>query len=85
MKMLKKALLRDGQKLYNGGFNMVKNRNIRIVEEDAVMGKDECRKFTKTFCRGYNDFQYPFTVSFCSEGEYRVVIKGKEAVVEMVG
>lgn len=63
--------------------NMIKNKNIRIVEEDAVVGNG-CNKSEKSFGDGYDDFQYPFTVSFCSQGEYRVVIKGKMAKVEKV-
>ena len=62
---------------------MIKNKNIRIVEEDAVVG-DECKKVTRSFGYGYDEFQYPLTVSFCSEGEYRVVIKGKEAEIVKV-
>lgn len=62
---------------------MIENRNIRIVKEDAVVGNG-CNKCTKTFDGGYDDFQYPFTVSFCGEGEYKVVIKGKFAEVVKV-
>lgn len=58
---------------------MIKNKNIRIVEEDMVLG-DECRKHEKRFEAGYDDFQYPLTVSFCSEGKYEVIIQGKKAV-----
>lgn len=62
---------------------MVENKNIRIVKEDAVLG-NECNEHEKTFCRGYDDFVYPYTVSFCSEGKYEVVIKGKTAVARKV-
>lgn len=62
---------------------MIENKNIRIVKEDAVVGNG-CDKSTKSFGCGYDDFQYPFTVSFCSEGEYRVVIRGKIAEVVKV-
>ena len=62
---------------------MVKNKNIRIVEEDAVVGNG-CNKCTKSFGYGYDKFQYPFTVSFYGEGKYEVVIKGKQAKVVKV-
>ena len=39
--------------------------------------ENECNKHEKTFCRGYGGFVYPYTVSFCNEGKYKVVIKGK--------
>lgn len=63
---------------------MIENKNIRIVKEDAVVGNG-CDKCTKVFGYGYDEFQYPFTVSFCSEGRYEVVIKGKKAEVVKVG
>jgi hypothetical protein len=62
---------------------MIENKNIRIVKEDAVVGNG-CNEHTRSFGYGYDNFQYPFTVSFCSEGEYRVVIKGKEANVKKI-
>lgn len=62
---------------------MIKNHNVREVIEDAVVGKT-CIKSEKVFGIGYDSFQFPFTVSFDSEGEYRVVIKGKKAIVEKV-
>jgi hypothetical protein len=62
---------------------MVKNYNVREVVEDAVVGK-HCKEATKTFCSGYDSFQFPFTVSFDAEGKYEVIIKGKEAVVRKV-
>lgn len=45
---------------------------------------NECNKSEKTFCRGYDDFVYPYTVSFCSEGKYEVIIKGKKAIARKV-
>lgn len=39
----------------------------------------------KTYDHGYDDFVYPYTVSFYGEGKYEVVIKGKKATVEKVG
>ena len=62
---------------------MIENKNIRIVKEDMVLG-NVCDKSEKTFGYGYDDFQYPLTVSFCSEGKYEVVIKGKYAVAKRV-
>ena len=62
---------------------MIKNHNVKEVIEDAVVGKTRY-KSEKTFGFGYDSFQFPFTVSFDSEGEYRVVIKGKQAIVEKV-
>ena len=58
---------------------MIKNKNIRIVEEDMVLGNG-CNKAERNFGFGYDNFQYPLTVSFCSEGKYEVVIQGKKAV-----
>lgn len=36
------------------------------------------------FRYGYDDFVYPYTVSFCSEGRYEVIIKGKKAIARKV-
>lgn len=62
---------------------MIENKNIRIVKEDMVLGNG-CDKSEKTFGYGYDDFQYPLTVSFCSEGKYEIVIKGKHAIAKRV-
>ena len=62
---------------------MIKYNKVREVIEDAVVGTN-CEKHTKEFLSGYDTFQFPFTVSFESEGKYEVVIKGKKAVVEKV-
>ena len=62
---------------------MIKHHNIREVVEDAVVGKT-CGKSTKSFGMGYDEFQFPFTVSFDAEGKYEVIIKGKKAVVQKV-
>lgn len=59
---------------------MVKTKNIKVVTEDAVVG-DKCKESSKSFGMGYDKFQYPYTVSFCSEGKYEVVIEGKKARV----
>jgi hypothetical protein len=60
---------------------MVKHNKVREVIEDAVVGKD-CCKHEHSYGMGYDSFQFPFTVSFDSEGKYEVVIKGKQAVVQ---
>jgi len=62
---------------------MIENKNIRIVKEDMVLGNG-CNKSEVRFGCGYDDFQYPLTVSFCSEGKYEVVIEGKKAVAVKV-
>ena len=62
---------------------MIKHHNIREVIEDAVVGKN-CFRHEHSYGMGYDSFQFPFTVSFDSEGKYEVVIKGKQAVVKKV-
>lgn len=62
---------------------MVKNKNIRIVTEDAVLGVGH-EGNRKHFGKGYEAFEYPYTVSFCSEGRYEVVIKGKDAYARKI-
>ena len=62
---------------------MVRHHNIREVVEDAVVGT-RCKQAEKTFCMGYDSFQFPFTVSFDAEGKYEVIIKGKHAIVKKV-
>lgn len=62
---------------------MIKNKNIRVVEEDAVLGNG-CDRCENSFGQGYDDFSYPYTVSFYSEGKYEVVIKGKKAIARRV-
>ena len=58
---------------------MVETRNVRIVKEDAVLGGENGpHKYTCTFAQGYDSVRLPFTISFCEEGEYRVIIKGKK-------
>lgn len=61
---------------------MVKEEYVKIVTEDIVMLKN--KKSSKHFCAGYNDFQFPLTVSFYEHGEYMVKIEGKKAVVEKI-
>ena len=58
---------------------MVNNQNIRVVKEDAVLGNG-CDKCENSFGYGYD----PYTVSFCSEGKYEVVIKGKKAIARRI-
>ena len=62
---------------------MIENKNIRIIKEDMVLGNG-CDESEVKFGYGYDDFQYPLTVSFCSEGRYEVIIKGKHAVAKRV-
>lgn len=59
---------------------MVKNENVRIVVEDAVLGNG-CNYHEFDFTKRDDGFRFPLTVSFCAEGEYRVIIKGKTAIV----
>ena len=61
---------------------MIKNKNIREVEEDIVIGRGN-QKITVR-CLGVNKFEFPLTVSFTSEGVYRVEISGNKAEVEPV-
>ena len=63
---------------------MIKNKEIRIVEEDLVVG-DKTAVVERSFGDGCEDFQFPLTVSFCSHGKYEVEIKGKKAVVKRIG
>lgn len=62
---------------------MIENKNVRIVVEDAVIGKKP-ESVTREYMTGYREFQFPFTVSFCDEGEYKVTIKGKKAIVKRI-
>ena len=62
---------------------MVRKKTIRIVEEDAVVGQT-CDYAERAYCKGYDEFQFPFTVSFDAEGKYEVVIEGKKATVKKV-
>ena len=62
---------------------MVENKNIRVVKEDAVLGNG-CNRCENSLGYGYDDFVYPYTVSFCSEGRYEVIIKGKKAIARKV-
>ena len=62
---------------------MIENKNVRVVVEDAVIGKKP-ESVTREYMTGYREFQFPFTVSFCDEGEYKVTIKGKKAIVKRI-
>lgn len=62
---------------------MIKHKEIRIVEEDLVVG-DETTVAEIKFGHGYDNFQFPLTVSFCSHGKYEVEIKGKRATVKRI-
>lgn len=66
------------------GILIIKNKNIRVVIEDSIIGADKAIKSEKSYGAGYDDFPYPYTVSFYGEGEYKVVIKGKTARVEKI-
>lgn len=62
---------------------MIKNKEIRIVEEDLVVG-DKTAVAKRSFGHGYDNFQFPLTVSFCSHWKYEVEIKGKRATVKRI-
>ena len=62
---------------------MVKYEKMKVVEEDAVVGK-KCRQHKTSHLNFENKFKFPFTVSFTDEGEYRVVIIGTKAEVLMI-
>lgn len=62
---------------------MIKHKEIRIVEEDLVVG-DEPTVAEIKFGHGYDNFQFPLTVSFCSHGKYEVEIIGKRATVKRI-
>lgn len=65
---------------------MIKHKEIRIVEEDLVVGDMTKDAVTgKIFGDGYKDFQFPLTVSFYKHGKYEVEIKGKQAEVKRIG
>ena len=65
---------------------MIKHKEIRIVEEDLVVGyMTEVAVVERSFGDGCEDFQFPLTVSFWSHGKYEVEIKGKKAVVKRIG
>lgn len=63
---------------------MIKHKEIRIVEEDLVVG-DKLTVAERSFGHGYDNFQFPLTVSFYSHGKYEVEIKGKRATVKRLG
>lgn len=62
---------------------MIKHKEIRIVEEDLAVG-DEPTVAEIKFGHGYDNFQFPLTVSFCSHGKYEVEIKGKRTTVKRI-
>lgn len=62
---------------------MVENKGVRVVKEDAVLGNGRNESETYFGC-GYNDFVFPYTVSFYSEGRYEVVIEGKKAIARKI-
>ena len=61
---------------------MVKYNRVKEVIEDAeIYGQD----FTKSFGHGYEDFEFPFTLSFYKHRKYEVEIIGKKATVKKIG
>ncbi len=55
---------------------MIKHKEIRIVEEDLIVGDmTEVAVAERSFGYGYEEFQFPLTVSFCSHGKYEVEIR----------
>lgn len=53
---------------------MIKHKEIRIVEEDLVVG-DEPTVAEIKFGHGYDNFQFPLTVSFVVMGNMRLKLK----------
>lgn len=62
---------------------MIENKNVRVVVEDAVIGKNH-GSIVRKYMTGHSGFPFPFTVSFCDEGEYKVTIKGEKAIVKRI-
>ena len=54
-----------------------------VVTEDVVV-EPGFIKVSKEYDCGYDEFQFPFTVSFECAGKYEVVIEGKKATVRRV-
>jgi len=64
---------------------MVKKEKVKIVTEDIRMGGENgSYKASSSFGGGYDDFQFPLTVSFYEHGNYTVRIEGKKAIVEKI-
>ena len=55
----------------------------KIVKEDMVVSKN-CPGGTKIFTGGKSILEFPFTVSFMDEGEYRIQISGARVVIEKI-
>lgn len=53
---------------------MIKHKEIRVVEEDLVVG-DKSTVAERSFGDEYEEFQFPLTVSFCSHGKYEVGLR----------
>ena len=60
---------------------MIENKNVRVVKEDVVIGNG-CNQADIEFGSGYDNFQFPLTISFCDHGVYTVKIDGKKAFVK---
>lgn len=52
-------------------------------KEEAVLGNGR-NSSEIIFGQGHNSFVFPYTVSFCSEGRYEVVIEGKKAIARKI-
>lgn len=61
---------------------MVKYNKVKEVIEDAEIYSQD---FTKSFGQGYEDFEFPLTLSFYEHGKYEVEIVGKRATVKKIG
>ena len=54
-----------------------------VVTEDLIVEPGFSKASTE-FRDGYDEFQFPFTVSFECQGRYEVVIEGKKATVRRI-
>ena len=62
---------------------MTKNNivNIGSRKEKTRLLETDATEATIIFGNGYDEFQYPLTVSFWEKGKYEVLIEGKVAKV----
>ena len=60
---------------------MVKYNRVKEVIEDAEIYD---QYFSKSFGHGYEDFEFPLTLSFYEHGKYEVEIIGKKATVKKI-
>lgn len=61
---------------------MVNYKKVKEVIEDAEIYSQD---YKKIFSDGYNDFEFPLTLSFYEHGKFEVVIEGKTATVKKIG